>query len=705
MAIPSADQHPTTELPLAANGAVTISLADDAAVTGSAWGDAVEAQRLPASTERYLLKGELAHGGMGVVYRATDRVLNREVALKVLRDKFGAHSAAARRFADEARITAQLQHPAIPPIHDLGVLADGRPFLAMKLIKGETLEDLLATRTDPGVDRGRFVAAFEQVCQAIAYAHAHRVIHRDLKPANVMVGSFAEVQVMDWGLAKVLPEAGSENTQEDPDATWGGSEIRTGRDSNGVETQAGSILGTPAFMPPEQAIGAIEQIDERSDVFGLGAILAVMLTGQPPFLAHTREAVRILAAQGMVDDCLERLATCGADPGLVTLCKRCLSPLKADRPRNADEVAKAVAALRSAADERARQAELERIRSEGERAKAEAEAREQRKRRRTQLALIGTVGLLLAAASGFAWWQDRQATLQRERLARNAEAVTNLILQAEESLQADDPDRAAVAVEQAAKRMADGGADGSSKRLHQLRANLILLRELDRIDNLRWTPTVEGIWFPGSKNLVALWEQAFANFGILPGTTSPPDAAARLSHTPIRERVLVAFDRWLMNTHSGSVAAILAASDPDAFRTEVRSAIQSGNVDLLKHLARKEEALNQPAWFVALTNETSLPLELRRTILERAIKNRPGDLALLMDLACIYPFNQREGAEERPRGIKRPSPRIPATPRPGMVLVSLSWINTIWARLLPRCGRPSDSIPGLRVLRTVWATL
>jgi serine/threonine-protein kinase len=125
---------------------------------------------------------------MGVVYSAADTVLGRDVAIKVLQDRFASSPAAARRFVDEARITAQLQHPAIPPVHDLGTLTDGRPFLAMKLIKGQTLEDQLTARPDPGHERGRFVACFEQVCQARACAHERKVIHRDLKPSNVMVG-------------------------------------------------------------------------------------------------------------------------------------------------------------------------------------------------------------------------------------------------------------------------------------------------------------------------------------------------------------------------------------------------------------------------------------------------------------------------------------------------------------------------------------
>ncbi len=195
----------------------------------------------PVSAGRYELGGEIARGGMGVVYRATDTAFAREVAVKVLLDKFGAGSGAARRFADEARITGQLQHPAIPPVHDVGTLPDGRPFLAMKLIKGDSLDDLLKARPDPSAERGRFVAAFEQVCQAVAYAHAHQVIHRDLKPANVMVGNFGEVQVMDWGLAKVLGTREAEAA--DPDETSGGTAIQSLRESGGAFTASPVMVG------------------------------------------------------------------------------------------------------------------------------------------------------------------------------------------------------------------------------------------------------------------------------------------------------------------------------------------------------------------------------------------------------------------------------------------------------------------------------
>jgi serine/threonine protein kinase len=188
----------------------------------------------PESTQRYTLGPEIARGGMGAVYRATDTAFAREVAVKVLLDKYAPTSGTARRFHDEARITGQLQHPNIPAVHDLGTLPDGRPFLAMKLIKGETLDDLLKARTGPADDRGRFVAVFEQVCQAVAYAHAHKVIHRDLKPGNVMVGAFGEVQVMDWGLAKVLGTRDAEVT--DPDATAAPTAVESLRQTDSAFT-------------------------------------------------------------------------------------------------------------------------------------------------------------------------------------------------------------------------------------------------------------------------------------------------------------------------------------------------------------------------------------------------------------------------------------------------------------------------------------
>ena len=361
------------------------------ATTGGDVAVLAAAPAAPVRADRYALGDEIAHGGMGVVYHATDTVFDRKVAVKVLQERFVAAPAAARRFATEARIAGQLQHPGIPPVHDLGTLADGRPFLAMKLINGDTLDERLKQRRDPADDRGYFVGVFEQVCQAVAYAHSRGVIHRDLKPANVMVGNFGEVQVMDWGLAKVLASRGRESPEsDDPDATSGGTIVRTEPGSDADATQAGSAIGTPAYMPPEQAIGAHAQVDRRSDVFGLGAVLAVVLTGRQPYSAATGEETRVLAARGKIDDCFARLDACGADPGLVALCKRCLAPERENRPADAREIADAVAKLRAAAEDRARAAEVERER-------AEVRTAEGRKRRRVVAAAAGLLIIALAA--------------------------------------------------------------------------------------------------------------------------------------------------------------------------------------------------------------------------------------------------------------------------------------------------------------------
>lgn len=371
----------------------------------------------------YELSSEVGRGGMGVVYKARDLSLNRDVAVKLLQDGYTAQSPIARRFADEARITAQLQHPGIPPVHDLGNLPDGRPFLAMKLIKGSTLDQLLAARSNPSDGRGRFVATFEQVCQAVGYAHAHNVIHRDLKPSNVMVGAFGEVQVMDWGLAKVLTVRGRPPGPPDtPLYAAAGTAIRPARDAN-HETQAGSLLGTPAFMPPEQAIGAVDRIDARSDVFSLGGILCAILTGQQPYVADTVEATRQLAARARLDDAHTRLAACGAEPELVALCLRCLAPEQDDRPCDAGEVAAGVAALRAAAEDRARRAELERVQAEGEAREEMARASAQRQRRRLVLAASGVIALVLLTGLAVSLWQMQRAIhfLAAEQEARQDE--------------------------------------------------------------------------------------------------------------------------------------------------------------------------------------------------------------------------------------------------------------------------------------------
>jgi tetratricopeptide (TPR) repeat protein len=629
----------------------------------------------PSVTQRYTLGDEIARGGMGVVYRATDTVLGREVAVKVLHEKYPSESGAAFRFAGEARISGQLQHPSIPPVHDLGTLPDGRPFLAMKLIKGQTLEVLLKARPDPSAERGRFVAVFEQICQALAYAHAHDVIHRDLKPANVMVGAFGEVQVMDWGLAKVLgagtaPASPIEAANE-PTRAW--TQIDPTPEL-GSHTQAGSMLGTPAFAPPEQVAGELDKVDARADVFGLGAILAVLLTGKPPYVGKTFESVRVQAVRGKLDDCFARLDACGAEPELVALCKRCLAFEPGDRPANAGVLARAVAKLRAAADERARRAELQRVRVEGDKATAEAREAEQRKRRKVQLALAAAVvllllggGVLLLGGGSVAWWQNEQASARRatdlqrqledekrladdrDRRGRNAEAVTALLGQCEEALRAGDTAKAAVALDAARKRSAEGGAEEQATRLGRLDADLALLRDLDAVDQFRMTPADSK--FPDPAVVATRNREALGRFGANPDAVSVDDMAARVSASMVRDRIVPALDRLLPHEKTAGVRAVLKRVDADPYRDAVRDAVVAGDWAKFVELAEQPAALEQPPGFAAfpLGDSEAIKVERRRKLLESALSRRSEDLGLLMTLGGTYPADQKEGANERLR--------------------------------------------------------
>lgn len=294
---------------------------------------------------RYEIRAELGRGGMGIVMRALDRDLQREVALKITRGEHsGPHSIA--RFVSEAQVTGQLSHPNIVPVHELGHEPGGRTWFTMKLVEGRSMARVISalragdekTRAEYPLNRRLYV--FNQLLNALSYAHDRGVIHRDLKPDNIMLGDYGEVLVMDWGLAKVRggPELAGKITTS-----------RLG--TPGSETLDGTIIGTPAYMPPEQARGEQEKLDQRSDIYSLGAILYELLCLRPPYEAETAtELLRQVVSTPPLKPS-RRNADVVLPRGLEDICMRCLAPDQAARFQSVRELQKALSAYEQSVEE------------------------------------------------------------------------------------------------------------------------------------------------------------------------------------------------------------------------------------------------------------------------------------------------------------------------------------------------------------------
>ncbi len=222
---------------------------------------------------RFAFNNRLGEGSQGFIFSVFDRDCRREIAFKTLNSSQSDPDDVAR-FINEAQITAQLEHPGIIPVHDFGVMPSGAVFYTMKRVQGQSLAEYSATRFGHPEHRFHLLAIFLRVCETIAFAHSRGVIHRDVKPRNIMVGSFGEVLVIDWGLAKVLPGAGGERavTSLQP---------RHPEHDDEQGTRSGQAIGTPAYMSPEQARG--EAVDARCDIYSLGVVLYEILAGTSPY--------------------------------------------------------------------------------------------------------------------------------------------------------------------------------------------------------------------------------------------------------------------------------------------------------------------------------------------------------------------------------------------------------------------------------------
>ncbi len=532
--------------------------------------------RVPESVGRYPIQALVGRGGMGLVLRANDTELDRPVAVKILHEHLADDPEMVRRFVTEARVGSGLQHPGVVPVHELGQADDGRPYFTMKLVEGRTLAATLAARSDATEDRLGFLSAFEKICQVLAYSHARGVCHLDLKPANILLGAFGEILVTDWGFVS--------HPGDDPSAP------------------RARIVGTPAYMSPEQATGDTQRIGPRSDVFALGGVLCEILTGKPPYEGETASEILLAASRAWLADASQRLDASGADPELVDIARRCLSPDPAARPESAGVVADQVGRYLRSLDERAR---ILAVDAAAARARAAAEGRQ----RRLAIALAAAVVLaVVLAAGGWIWVEHERSARVRDDEHAAVEMSERIRLLSERASQGTEPDpRAwdeAVALAQNAaalvrsrsvapdikSRIEDQVAAVERSRLadvdsHRLLEQLRTIRERvgDSRDRL-------------SKDRD--YTQLFTRAGIDVDALGVTGAAEKVRVHPLRTWLVRALDDWARSRRAlggpaaetaGTLVEVANRVDPDEFRVKVRAAVATRDGAALDALVESAE--------------------------------------------------------------------------------------------------------------------
>ncbi len=542
-------------------------------------------------TGRYQMVGELARGGVGIVYKGRDVDLGRDVAMKVMSERHVENEEIVERFVEEAQIGGQLQHPGIVPVYELGLDDEQRPYFAMKLVKGKTLAALLTERQGPDDDLRRFLGIFEQVCETMAYAHARGVIHRDLKPANIMIGAFGEVQVVDWGFAKVLGQGGIADERRSMMRTPDVSIIATMRSSGeGSESIAGSVMGTPAYMPPEQALGEVESLDERSDVFSLGAILVEILLGRPPYTRDTGDNLLVQAAQCRTEQAVEAMRDAGIDEALVDLVAPCLGPRQSARPKDAAVLSAEISGYLAGIEARAQNARVA-----AATARIEIQA-EQRKRRLT-VGIAAAVLAVLMLGGGLVW--------SAERGARNRESARSTAMHAalREATLLIESGEGRAALEAAERAVALGGGTDAHALVAQATAaagdEAWRARESALHDALA-DLYVDALDETEREAAEVRFAEAFRAFGLVPDSGENPAFTLALRARPAEARRAVATQllEWarlratLRGVKAGHPLVEIAVSvDPLSDRVRLVRAFQRGDWEAVREM----EAAFDPA--------------------------------------------------------------------------------------------------------------
>ena len=581
---------------------------------------------------RFLVIDTIAHGGMGIVYRGFDREFQRVVAIKV--SKKSGDTDLLARFHRESKILGQLQHPGIVPVHQIGRLPDGRFFIVMKLVEGQTLQEFLHSKeSESKPTLTKLLEIFGSICQTMAYAHSCGFIHRDLKPDNVMVGKFGEVQIMDWGLAKKLSATDSIDEKRPIELKLDSPFPSVGQTSCIGQTQIGDVFGTPAYMPPEQAQG--QPTDKQSDVFCLGGILLEMLTGKAPFTKR-HNAANIATELEKVQKQIDSLSI---EQELKDLLKSCLATEPAERPDDASKVSELFSRYLSN-----REQQFEKTRLEKVRATEQLIAQKKRNRIVIGFSTIVVATLLFSAIAGYMYLTEKntrttnEARAEQERIqqkVRDESAIRSSLAGARVYAsraqlrpaieQHTEWTLAQKEIEKAAP-LFNTSIDSDLKTDFQILEDQI---ELNRLSSLRIrdqhqlekqvaddlfelaerTHYPEDMQLCKPENLLEEYEKQFERLGIVPCVISH-DAIERLNKSSFRTEFMYGLMLWqreinlifadpvdpatgkrLSNTYSW-LFKLMDHVDPDPFRAKIRDLVGTGRVSQIAEHSEQEEAVS-----------------------------------------------------------------------------------------------------------------
>jgi serine/threonine-protein kinase len=574
----------------------------------------------PEGRGRYLLTRLHASGGIGQVWLARDRSLGRDVALKELRPERQEQPVVQARFLEEARITGQLEHPGIVPVHELVHGDDGRSFYTMRMVRGRTLAEAIKAYhrerqagQAQSLELRALLSAFVAVCNAVAYAHSRGVIHRDLKPANVVLGDYGEVVVLDWGLAKLLGEqcAG-------PPVVEASSLLPVSLEPGSHdETVQGQVLGTPGYMAPEQAEGRLDLLGPGTDVYGLGAVLYELLTGVAPFTGGPNDEIlrRVLREEPE----RPRRRVPATSRSLEAICMKALAKKPSHRYATAGELAKEVE--RWLGDEPVNALrEPWRLRA----------GRWVRRHQSLVSALAASVlVLLMLGGAGVAWLSG-----ERERQGAAVESALGRVAALQEEARWEE---ARGVAEQAESRLGKFSPAGLRRRLAQARADLDLVARLDAIRLERINVVEGGMLDRAGTNLK--YAEAFAEAGLGKVGDDEVEVARRVAGSAVRQALVAALDDWADHTQDKSslvwVLGVARRADPHPWRDRLRDPVLWKDLTRLARLVRQAPVGEMTVPLAVALGSGLARHEEGETLLRQLHQSNPGDFWLNYTLGSV----------------------------------------------------------------------